>query len=144
MWINTLVYPPRAQTATGKPRMSPRSWFAQYQARRKGARDGPGRLTRGHPEHHPRLSEDDRLQGHPQRGGGGGDHERALARGKKLPAINGRTPNGSGTIPSVVLPVKAVGYANLSQLVKSGWLNLPGIGGLNNVCKNLPKKSICK
>lgn len=67
-----------------------------------------------------------------------------LRGGKKLPGINGRTPNGAGTTPSVVLPVKAVGYANLSLLVKNGWVNLPGIGGLNNVCKNVPKKSICK
>ena len=43
-----------------------------------------------------------------------------------------------------LLPVKAVGYANLSLLVKNGWLNMPGIGGLNNVCTNVPKKSICK
>lgn len=67
-----------------------------------------------------------------------------LRGGKRLPGINARTPNGAGTIPSVVLPVKAVGYANLSLLVKNGWLNMPGIGGLNNVCTNVPKKSICK
>ena len=68
----------------------------------------------------------------------------ALLRAGKLPGINGRTPNGAGTIPSVILPVKAVGYANLGLLVKNGWVNSPGIGGLNNVCKNVPKKSICK
>jgi D-xylose transport system substrate-binding protein len=67
-----------------------------------------------------------------------------LRGGKRLPEINGRTPNGAGTIRSVILPVKAVGYPNLSLLVKNGWVNLPGIGGLNNVCKNVPKKSICK
>jgi ABC-type xylose transport system substrate-binding protein len=69
----------------------------------------------------------------------------ALLRGaKELPGINGRAPNGSGTVPSVVLPVKTVDHANLRLLVKKGWVNLPGIGGLNNVCKNVPKKSICK
>jgi D-xylose transport system substrate-binding protein len=67
-----------------------------------------------------------------------------LRRAKELPGINGRTPNGSGTVPSVVLPVKTVDYANLRLLVKNGWVNLPGIGGLNNVCKAVPKKSICK
>jgi hypothetical protein len=40
--------------------------------------------------------------------------------------------------------VKTVDYANLRLLVKNGWVNLPGIGGLNNVCKAVPKKSICK
>lgn len=70
----------------------------------------------------------------------------ALLRGKKkLPGINSRTANASGSaIPTVLLPVKAVGYANLSLLVKNGWVNVPGIGGLKNVCKGVPKKSICK
>jgi D-xylose transport system substrate-binding protein len=70
----------------------------------------------------------------------------ALLRGnKKLPGINGRTANGSGSrIPSVILPVKAVGLANLSLLVKNGWVNVPGIGGLQDVCQNVPKRSICK
>jgi len=69
----------------------------------------------------------------------------ALLRGqKKLPGVNGRTSNGAGSIPSVILPVKAVSIANLGLLVRNGWVNTPGIGGLKNVCKGVPKKSICK
>lgn len=70
----------------------------------------------------------------------------ALLRGKKkLPGVNSRTANASGSlIPSVILPVKAVGYANLGLLVRNGWVNTPGIGGLKNVCKGVPKQSICK
>jgi D-xylose transport system substrate-binding protein len=68
----------------------------------------------------------------------------ALLRGKKLPGINKRVNNGAGKIPSVILPVKAVDKTNLRLLVKNGWVNLPGIGGIKKVCKGVPKRNICK
>ncbi len=68
----------------------------------------------------------------------------ALLRGKKVPGINKHYSNGAGSIPSVILPVKAIDKSNLKLLVKNGWVKLPGIGGLSKVCKNVPKKSICK
>lgn len=68
----------------------------------------------------------------------------ALLQGKKLPGINKRVNNGAGKIPSVILPVKAVDKTNLKLLVKNGWVNLPGIGGIKKVCKGVPKRNICK
>ena len=68
----------------------------------------------------------------------------AILQGKKLPGINKRVKNGAGKIPSVILPVKAVDKTNLSLLVKNGWVNLPGIGGISKVCKGVPKRNICK
>jgi D-xylose transport system substrate-binding protein len=68
----------------------------------------------------------------------------ALLQGKKLPGINKRVKNGAGKIPSVILPVKAVDKTNLKLLVKNGWVNLPGIGGIKQVCKGVPKRNICK
>jgi D-xylose transport system substrate-binding protein len=68
----------------------------------------------------------------------------ALLRGKKLPGINRKVANGSGSlIPSVILPVHAIDKSNLSTLVKDGYIKTY-LGGLKTVCKGMPKVSICK
>jgi D-xylose transport system substrate-binding protein len=69
----------------------------------------------------------------------------ALLAGKStLPGVNKKVNNGAGSIPSVILPVKAIDIHNLKLLVKNGWVNVPGVGGLAKVCSGVPKKSICK
>ena len=68
----------------------------------------------------------------------------AILKKKPLPGINRHVKNGAGSIPSVILPVLAVDKSNLSLLVKNRWVNLPGIGGINKVCKGVPKRLICK
>ena len=67
----------------------------------------------------------------------------AVLNGKKPAIING-TANAAGKkVPSVYLPVVAIDKAHLSRLVKNGWIRSQ-FGGLRQVCKGLPKKSICK
>ncbi len=67
----------------------------------------------------------------------------ALLTGKALPGINKHVSNGAGSIPSVILPVVSIDIHNLKLLVKNGFVN-QYLGGLSKVCKNVPKKSICK
>jgi D-xylose transport system substrate-binding protein len=68
----------------------------------------------------------------------------AILQHKSLPGINRHVKNGAGSIPSVILPVKAVDKTNLKLLVTNGWVNIVGIGGLKKVCKGVPKRNICK
>jgi D-xylose transport system substrate-binding protein len=67
----------------------------------------------------------------------------AILQHKKLPGINKRVKNGAGKIPSVILPVLAVDAHNLKLLVTNGWVKT-FLGGLKTVCKNVPKRNICK
>jgi D-xylose transport system substrate-binding protein len=68
----------------------------------------------------------------------------AIVKGqKKLPGINARINNGFMKVPAVYLPVVAIDKANLSRLVKNGWIKSQ-YGGLGKVCKGMPKQSICK
>jgi D-xylose transport system substrate-binding protein len=68
----------------------------------------------------------------------------ALARGQKLPGANQFVANGSGKrIPSVILPVTPIDESNLGVLVRNGWIK-QYLGGIKNVCKGMPRKSICK
>jgi D-xylose transport system substrate-binding protein len=67
----------------------------------------------------------------------------ALLKGRSLPGVNKRVSNGAGSIPSVILPVKAIDKANLSLLVRNGYIQAY-LGGLKKVCKGMPKRYICK
>ena len=67
----------------------------------------------------------------------------AILKHKKLPGINGRTSNGAMKVPTWFGPVVAIDTSNVSRLVKNGWIKSQ-YGGVANVCKGLPKVSICK
>jgi D-xylose transport system substrate-binding protein len=67
----------------------------------------------------------------------------AIIKGQKPKVINGTINNGQRNVPAVWLKVVPVGRANLSLLVKNGWIKTQ-FGGLSKVCKGMPKVSICK
>jgi D-xylose transport system substrate-binding protein len=67
----------------------------------------------------------------------------AILKHKKLPGINGHTNNGVMQVPTWFGPVVAIDKSNVSKLVKNGWIKSQ-YGGVANVCKGLPKVSICK
>jgi ABC-type xylose transport system substrate-binding protein len=67
----------------------------------------------------------------------------AVLAGKKPTGINGTIKAAGKKIPSIYLPVVAIDKANVSRLVKNGWIKSQ-FGGLAKVCKGLPKVSICK
>ena len=67
----------------------------------------------------------------------------AILQHKKLPLINRKVNNGAGKIPSVILPVVPVDAHNLKLLVTNGWIKT-FFGGLNKLCKGVPKRNICK
>jgi D-xylose transport system substrate-binding protein len=67
----------------------------------------------------------------------------AILKDQKPKVINGSINNGQRNVPSVFLPVVPVSKANLSLLVKNGWIKSQ-FGGLSKVCKGMPEVSICK
>lgn len=67
----------------------------------------------------------------------------AFLAGKTPPGLfNAKVNNGQVNVPSVLLPVSSVDATNIATLVKNGWIDT--LGGLQKLCKGLPKKSICK
>jgi D-xylose transport system substrate-binding protein len=66
----------------------------------------------------------------------------AILKGQKPKVINGFINNGQRRVPAVFLKVVPVGRANLGLLVRNGWIQSQ-FGGLKNVCKGMPKVSIC-
>jgi D-xylose transport system substrate-binding protein len=67
----------------------------------------------------------------------------AILKGQKLPGINKHVSNGAGSIPSVIIGVKAIDKSNLKLLVTNGFIK-QYLGGLKKVCKGVPKRNICK
>ena len=67
----------------------------------------------------------------------------AILNGAAVTGINGHISNGSVKVPSVFLPVVPISKANVSVLLKNGWI-ASQLGGKKKVCKGLPKVSICK
>jgi D-xylose transport system substrate-binding protein len=66
----------------------------------------------------------------------------AIIKGQKPKVINGTINNGQRNVPAVWLKVVPVSKANLSLLVRNGWIKSQ-FGGLSKVCKGMPKVSIC-
>lgn len=71
----------------------------------------------------------------------------ALLKGGKCPAklCTKKVSNGAGSVPSVILPVKAIDKTNITPLVSNtNWL--PQVYGttLAKFCKGLPKRGPCK
>ncbi len=67
----------------------------------------------------------------------------AILNGKKAPGINGTIPDMGKKVPAWYGPVVGITKANISRLVKNGWIKSQD-GGVAKVCKGLPKVSICK
>lgn len=67
----------------------------------------------------------------------------AVLKGTQPTNINAQVSNGQVKVPSVMLKVVPVSQANVSLLVKNGWITSQ-FGSLAKVCTGLPKVSICK
>jgi len=67
----------------------------------------------------------------------------AILKGKKPTNINGTIKVGTKKIPAVYLKVVGIDRKHLKTLVTDGWIKSQ-YGGLANVCKGMPKVSICK
>jgi D-xylose transport system substrate-binding protein len=66
-----------------------------------------------------------------------------ILKHRKVRDVNAKTFNGKVKVPTVFLKVVPIDLSNIKTLVTNGWIKSQ-YGGLKNVCKGLPKKSICK
>lgn len=70
----------------------------------------------------------------------------SLLKGGKCSAslCTKKVSNGAGSVPSVILPVRAIDKSNITPLVNGNWLQ--AVFGTNKAkfCKGLPKKGPCK
>jgi len=67
----------------------------------------------------------------------------AVLKGTTPANINAHVNNGSLSVPSVMLKVQPITSANMKSLVTNKWIKSQ-YGSVAKVCKDLPKKSICK
>ena len=127
MLVKTKQQHPRGRGGQRRPRERGRGRAEGAQAEADRAQR-PGRDRAGRPEHHLRLADDDRLEGHAQARRASAAAAIAFLNGKK-PLQTGTVANGPGkTIPAYIIPPVSINKANYKQLF-NGYLKR------SDVCK---------